>query len=555
MRRLRRQLIALTVVVLIALLAIASWLPVRHARELWRVRHDAETIEMAQAWSRLRLWPAQYHQLLAATYLDVHNRAAARPHLDALARGGRLWISALPKEEVARRLGYEEFLAYDAASHERDTNEVLLYRCAAQIATGHLDEAEATLNMVERQAPRLSDSEADRRGRLSLHEAIEQRKQGSYPLILDRNGQPIALYQIANHDLIAINRDFDSLIDARAGALTFGAQLPRLGVNDTIETTLDPAIQKAALQALGGFRGALVAIDPQTNEILAIASNRGRGDLANLALEQQYEPGSIVKVLTGLNALESGVDVRSMFPYDCKGDLLIDGRHFADWIGTGHGVLPSIDDALAESCNIAFADIGLRLGADRLHRFMSAAGFDQQANLGVLQVPLGRNVGQTVNRYETALYSIGLMHESVNALHVAMIGSMMANRGVMTTPRLLRARHSLLGEVTMQPPAQMKTTLGTPAHAEAIVQAMVAVTTSPKGTGRRAVVDGVPMAMKTGTAGERANGGLEALIVAFAPVDHPRIAFGISAEDAGPAEYAGAKIAHDFVAAWRLLPR
>jgi peptidoglycan glycosyltransferase len=542
LRRLRRPLIALPVV-LIALLVFGAWLPVRQARELWRARHDAEAIAKAESWSRLRLWPAQYHQILAATYLDIHNRAAARPHLDALARGGRLWISALPKEEVARRLGYEEFLAYDAASHERDTNDVLLHRCAAQIATGHLDEAEATLkSIVGGQASRLSA-------------AITARRSGSYPLILDRNGQPLALYQIANKDLIAINRDFDSLIDARAGALTFGAQLPRLGVNDTIETTLDPEIQKAALQALGGFRGALVAIDPRTNELLAIASNRGRGDLANLALEQQYEPGSIVKVLTGLNALESGVDVRSMFPYDCKGDLLIDGRHLADWIGPGHGILPAIDDALAESCNIAFADIGLRVGADRLRRFMSAAGFDQQANLGVLQVPLGRNVGQTFNRYETALYSIGLTHESVNALHVAMIGSMMANRGVMTTPRLLRARRSLLGEVTMQPPTQVKTTLGTPAHAEAIVQAMVAVVTSPKGTGRRAAVEGVPMAMKTGTAGERANGGLEALIVAFAPADHPRIAFGIIAEDAGSAEYAGAKIAHDFVAAWRLLPR
>ena len=87
------------------------------------------------------------------------------------------------------------------------------------------------------------------------------------------------------------------------------------------------------------------------------------------------------------------------------------------------------------------------------------------------------------------------------------------------------------------------------------MQAMVAVVTRPKGTGRRAPVEGVPMALKTGTAGERAQGGLEAVIVAFAPVDHPRIAFGIIAEDAGPAEYAGAKIAHDFVAAWHLLAR
>lgn len=501
----RRLLLAL-IVVLIAALFVVTWIPIRQARALWLAHHDAEAIAKAESWSRLHLWPAQYHQVLAAAYLGSGRRAQAKPHLDAI---GSPWISALAKDDVARRLKLDDFLAYDAASHERDTPLVVRYR-----------------------------------------QAIEQRRQaGSYPLVFDRNGQAIAMYQIVNKDLVAINRDFEPLM------LTVSANLPRLGADDTIDTTLDPAIQKAAVQALGGFRGALVAIDPRTNELLAVASTRGRGELANIAFDRQYEPGSIVKVLTGLNALESGVDVKSMFPYDCKGDLMIDGRHFGDWIGTGHGVLPSIDDALAESCNIAFADIGLRVGADRLHRFMSAAGFDQQADLGVMQVPLGKSVGQTFNRYETALYAIGLAHESVNALHVAMIGSMMANRGVMTTPRLLRDRRSIVGEVTTQPPPQAKTKLATPEHAETIVQAMVAVVTRPKGTGRRAPVEGVPMALKTGTAGERAQGGLEAVIVAFAPVDHPRIAFGIIAEDAGPAEYAGAKIAHDFVAAWRLLAR
>ncbi len=502
-----RRLVIALVFVLIASLFGVTWLPIRQSRELWLAHRDGEAIAKAESWSRLRFWPRQYHQILAVGYLDLGNRKAARPHLEAI---GNVWISALPKIEVARRLSIEDFLAYDAASHEDDTPEVLRYR-----------------------------------------QLVAQRKQaGSYPLVLDRNNQPIALYQIANKDLVvAINRDFEPLM------LTFAAHLPRLGVDDTIETTLDPAVQKAALQALGGFRGALVAIDPRTNELLAIATNRGHGELADLALGQQYEPGSIIKVLTGLNALESGVDVQSMFPYDCKGDLMIDGRHFGDWLGPGHGVLPSLDDALAESCNIFFADIGLRLGPDRLHRFMSAAGFDQQANLGVFEVPLGKSVGQTFNRYETAFYSIGLAHESVNALHVAMIGSMMANRGVMTTPRLLRARRSILGEVIAQPPKQGRSVLATPQHAEAIVQAMTAVATRPKGTGRRAPVEGMSMALKTGTAGERANGGLESLIVAFAPVDHPRIAFGIIAEDAGPAEYAGAKIAHDFVAAWSLLAR
>lgn len=481
-----------------------TWLALDQSREAWLAHRDAEAIARAELWSRLHLWPAQYHQLLAAAYLEAGNHDAAKPHLDAI---GSPWFSAISKDDVARRLKLDDFIVYDAASHERDTPVVVRYR-----------------------------------------QAIEQRKQaGSYPLVFDRNRQAIAMYQIANKDVVAINRDFEPLM------LTFAANLPRIGTDDMIVTTLDPNIQKAALQALGGFRGALVAIDPRTNELLAVASNRGRGELANIAFDQQYEPGSIVKVLTGLNALESGVDVNSMFPYDCKGDLLIDGRHFGDWIGSGHGVLPALDDALAESCNIAFADIGLRVGANRLHRFMSSAGFDQQANLELFSVPLGKNVGQTFDRYETALYSIGLTHESINALHVAMIGSMMANRGVMTTPRLLRERRSIIGEVKSRPAAQTRTKLASPEHAEAMVRAMVAVAVSPKGTGRRAPVEGLPMAMKTGTAGERANGGLEAVIVAFAPVDHPRIAFGVIAEDAGPAEFAGAKIAHDFLAAWRLL--
>jgi peptidoglycan glycosyltransferase len=85
-----------------------------------------------------------------------------------------------------------------------------------------------------------------------------------------------------------------------------------------------------------------------------------------------------------------------------------------------------------------------------------------------------------------------------------------------------------------------------------MIHAMQAVVEQPRGTGRRAPVEGVTIALKTGTAGEKTSG-LEALIMAFAPVESPKIAFGIIAVDAGPAEFAGAKIAHDFVE--RIKPR
>jgi cell division protein FtsI/penicillin-binding protein 2 len=380
----------------------------------------------------------------------------------------------------------------------------------------------------------------------ALLHAIEQRRTGAYPLIVDRSSRTIGTYDIASRQLSA-TPGFEPIVKREAGALTFEANITT--PNETLETTLDHDVQLAALAALGNYRGSLVAIDPRTNEILAIVSSRGKGPLANLALEQQYEPGSIVKTLTGLNGYSTGVMLP--FPYHCTGALTIDGRRFGDWIPTGHGDLPSLDEAYAESCNIVFADLGLHLGADRVRSFMARAGFDGETNLGIFRAPLGKFVGAAASNYELASMSIGLERESVNALHVAMLASMMANRGALTTPRLVRARRAITGEALPGGPARGTVQLAPREAAEKMISAMRAVVTSEKGTGHRAAIDGLTIAMKTGTSGSRAGGGLECVILAFAPADQPKIAFGMIAEDAGPAEFAGAKIAHDFLMALR----
>ena len=539
----RRLVVPLLIalVILIAALFVVAWIPLTQGRDAWMRGRDADAIAIAKKWSRLHLWHSQYNRLLAAAYLTSGNTAAAREHLEGI---GTIRLSIIPKDEVARRLfamqRYSDFLSYDAASHDaRESADVPLYRAAALAAMNRVAEAQKAFASIDR-----AHVNASRYA--SLQRSLAARATGDAPYVFDRNGGAIAV--IRADDVIAMNDDFAPLINREAGDLTIGAKLPQLGANASIETTLDPFVQRAALKALANFRGSLVAIDPRTNEVLAIASSRGNGAMANLALEHQYEPGSVVKVLTGLNAEDGGADLPSLFPYTCKGFLEIDGRHFGDWLPAGHGTLNSIDDALAVSCNVFFADVGLRLGVDRLTRFMTAAGFNGQANLGVFSVPLGKTVGQVFNRFETAFLAIGLEHESMNALHVAMIASMMANRGELTAPKLLVQRRSILGDVIATSPAQSKTRLASPAAAETIVHAMAAVATEAKGTGRRAPVTGISLAMKTGTAGERKSG-LEALILAFAPVESPKIAFGVIAEDAGPAEFAGAKIAHDFLEA------
>jgi len=530
----------IALVVLVALLFAVAWIPLVQGRDAWLRGRDAEAISIGEKWSRLHLWRAQYHQLLAAAYLTSGNAAAAHQHLGGI---GSIHFAVIPKDEVARRLfareRYADFLTYDAASGDaRENPDVPLYRAAALAAMNRVTEAQKAFASIDKAHVNASRYTA-------LQNAVTARAGGNVPYVFDRNGGTIA--SIRGDQVVATDDDFAPLVDRNAGDLTIGAKLSQLGANANIETTLDPFVQKAALRALGGFRGSLVAIDPRTNEIVAIASSRGKGPLANLALEHQYEPGSVVKVLTGLNAESVGLPA-DIFPFTCKGFLEIDGRHFGDWLPAGHGVLNSIDDALAVSCNVFFADAGLRLGIDRLKHFMTAAGFDSQANLGIFQVPLGKTIGPIFNHFETAFYAIGLEHESMNALHVAMIASMMANRGELTTPKLLIQRRSILGDVVATSPPQGKTRLASPAAAETMVHAMEAVATEAKGTGRRAPVAGISLAMKTGTAGERKNG-LEALILAFAPVESPKIAFGVIAEDAGPAEFAGAKIAHDFLEA------
>ena len=530
--------------ILAALFAGVTWMPLRSAREEWRTGHFADAIADGQRWSQMRMWPNQYHQLLAVAYLSSKQESAAKPHLDAL-RGKTLMLSLVPKDEVTRELfaqgQYESFLRYDEAVHEKsEAADTALYRAAVYAMDPQsLDRASQVLASINKGA-------VDPQKLAALQASVEQRKSGKVPWVLDRDGKTIATIDTRVEARVNPEADFAPLIDADAGALTMGAQRQRLGSLEDVETTLDSVVQHAAKVALQKYRGALVAIDPRTNEVLAIVSSDPKGNAKNLALESQYEPGSIIKVLTGMNALNSGVNVNAMFPYVCKGELIIDGRHFGDWIPSGHGTLPDLEEALAESCNVYFADLGLHMGTDRVRKFMNTAGFDQQTDLGLFKVPLGRFNGEVFNKFETAYMSIGLEHESVTALHVAMLASMMANRGVLTTPRLLRARRSILGEVTQGPATQAQARIASKEAAQRMVQAMTAVVNRPKGTGRRADIEGVPLALKTGTAGKRENG-YQAVIMAFCPVDSPKIAFGIIAEDAGPAEFAGAKIAHDFM--------
>src|SRR5688500_6231746 len=93
-------LFAAVLALLFGLLAAISWFSLRAAREEWRAGRPADSVAQSERWSRLHIWPNQYHQMLAVSYLTAGNRAAAQEHLDEL-RGKRLWFSVVPRSEVA----------------------------------------------------------------------------------------------------------------------------------------------------------------------------------------------------------------------------------------------------------------------------------------------------------------------------------------------------------------------------------------------------------------------------------------------------------------------
>jgi hypothetical protein len=443
------------------------------------------------------------HQSRAFARLEQRDLNGARGDLIAL-RGRTVWFPVITQEEAARRLfargAYDEYLAFAQSFRERTHSaNALLYTVAALALTGRSSAADKLLAAVDR-------TKVDPKRYASVEAALRARRDGHVPYVFDRTGAAIGTFDLTARTLTADDRAFQPILEAFIS--------PKLGTDLTVDTTIDSRTQRAAITALGAYRGTLVAIDPRTNELLAIASANGA-------------------TLT--------------FPYHCTGALDIDGIRFGDWVPSGHGSLETIDEALAVSCNIVFADLGLRLGNDKLRAFMTKAGFDGQTDTGLGTIALGRIVPPLASRNDTAHFAIGLEHETVTPLHLAMLASMTANRGVLTSPRLLRARRTILGDVAGSPPEQGSSRIASERAATTMIQAMQAVVTDPRGTGRRAAVDAVTIAMKTGTAGSREKG-YDALVMAFAPAESPKIAFAVIAENAGHAEVAGAQIAHDFVA-------
>jgi penicillin-binding protein 2 len=345
-----------------------------------------------------------------------------------------------------------------------------------------------------------------------------------------------------------------------------------------IITTLDRNLQEAARSALGDRRGAIVALDPGTGEVLALASspsydpNQLIGDvkasqwhnmltdpnrpLLNRVTQGTYPPGSIFKIVTESAALEAG-GYEPTSPFTCGGVWYGLGAQWAKvcWLATGHGKI-NLQDGLTGSCDIVFYEVGKHLGeldpsllgqyarGFGLGRPTGLEGFDEAG--GVVPDPTWKtqNVHETWYPGDSVNMAIGQGYMLVTPLQMAVMLAAVANGGTLYQPQLVRRIDAAGDEPEIRPaPKPVGKLPITAEHLQVIQKALLGVTSGARGTALQAF-KGFPVkvAGKTGTAENQAEDP-HAWFAGYAPADKPpQIAIAVLIEQAGEGSEAAAPV-------------
>ena len=351
-----------------------------------------------------------------------------------------------------------------------------------------------------------------------------------------------------------------------------------------LHLTLDSRLQKVVRNELAGHRGAAVVLEPHTGEILAFVSmpdydpnlfakgidqvrytallQDSNKPLLNRALYGRYAPGSTLKPILALAGLEHTIDPRRRVK--CPGFFALKegGRVYRCWRKQGHGAV-NLKEALEQSCDTYFYQLGLTLGISGISEALTTFGFGKQTGIDLASEPDGliptalwkqRRHGTPWYPGDTLNASIGQGYILSTPLQLAAATAALANRGRLVRPHLLRGvEDPETGEI--QRPAEQVTEvgLGDASQYERVIEGMMAVMHGSHGTARRAGQQlSYRIAAKTGTSqlvslpqdGEAAKDTPErlkdhALFIAFAPAERPRVALALVIENGG----SGGKIA------------
>jgi penicillin-binding protein A len=317
---------------------------------------------------------------------------------------------------------------------------------------------------------------------------------------------------------------------------------------DDVITSLDPVTQRVALDSLAGRPGAIVALDPRTGGVLASASvpafdpndvpdrfgelNRAAGSpLFDRVTQSGYPPGSTFKVVTAAAALDSGAFTPSS-ALDGSSPKKIGGVPLTNFGGESFGAI-TLTTALTHSVNTVWAQVGERLGADKMYEYMRRFGFnskpsvdlpgDEKRASGVYQ---GRHLLDDSDPVDIGRVAIGQERLLVTPLQMAMVASAVANGGSLMRPHFVTEVRDADGRTVREVKPSEESQVVRPETASALTSMMGQVVR--EGTGTAAALSGVDVAGKTGTA--EVGGTNQAWFIGFAPADAPRVAVAVTIE-------------------------
>ncbi len=344
--------------------------------------------------------------------------------------------------------------------------------------------------------------------------------------------------------------------------------------------TIDWRLQAKAEELLQGKVGAIVALDPQSGRILAMASaptfdqsrfartvsadywqeliNNKDHPLENRVLRGQYPPGSTFKIVMAVAALEEGI-VNPATSFVCQGGMQVGNRYFNCHAKRGHGSV-ALHRSLVQSCDVYYYNVGLRLGVDRIATWSRKFGLG--APTGIILdsekpglVPSSewkrKRFNQPWYEGETPSVSIGQGYNLTTPLQMVRVAAALGNGGIIYTPTVVEKIVNPDGEVAFQFQPQVQSRLpASPKTLELVRRACRGVVHDGGGTGAAARIPYADVGGKTGTAqvvslGKEGKGKARhktqdhAWFVSFAPVEKSQIAVAVIIEHGGQ----GGKIA------------
>lgn len=328
--------------------------------------------------------------------------------------------------------------------------------------------------------------------------------------------------------------------------------------------TIDHALQARARELIGDNRGAIVAINPKTGEILAMVStpdyNPNESSLeenwTDISTDEDspllpravlglYPPGSTFKVVTAISAIEEGLND---FQIEDTGSVVIDGKTFSNAGNKAYGNL-DMTSAMAYSSNVYFSMLSELLDSKALVKTAEKAGLNNNFNFDIplKQSRINRDIK---SKTEFAATVIGQGKLLVTPLQMALICSGIANDGVIMKPYLVKSI-SDKNNIVLTSTLSNKLYTITDEKTNALVKEMM-IEVVKNGTGKKAAISGIEVAGKTGTAqNENSDQGDHAWFIGFAPAEDPEIAIAViienQAQDGGKV---AAPIARKIMSAW-----